>query len=222
MVLELPASDERLRYVKDALNIEDFAEVSIESVYCLDTLRQRLIPLQMPDLNLLEELSECLSDIAKSGEEFKMLSVLSMEKPTSLEETIGLAVSLDSYERVRIGEEDYGRSALLELCGDREVIDTVDGFIDWHSFGLYMMGQGGIEFTEYGAIRKVELPHPTMDMGIQCCSQRWSALIFPFLPFAPYSCYPIPAWNPKSVACSHRARTAHTPPAAAPRDRRCG
>lgn len=42
-----------------------------------------------------------------------------------------------------INEEEYGKAALLELCGDQEVIDTIDGFMNWREFGLCMMEQNG-------------------------------------------------------------------------------
>ena len=35
-----------------------------------------------------------------------------------------------------------------------EVVDTIDGFINWDEFGKFMMQEDGIVRTEYGAIRR--------------------------------------------------------------------
>ena len=43
----------------------------------------------------------------------------------------------------------------MKLTGDQEVVDTVDGFIDWGEFGEQMMAEDGIVSTEYGMIRRV-------------------------------------------------------------------
>ena len=53
---------------------------------------------------------------------------------------------------------EYGRNALLELCGDQEVLDTIDGFMDWEGFGAHMMEADGIAFNEDGDIS------PSQDM----------------------------------------------------------
>ena len=167
VMLELPASETRMRFVKNALNIQDFSEAVVESAYCVNRLFLRTIPLQSPDVGLLAELAKRLSWILTQGDEFKMLSILSAKKPSTLETALRLTEELDSYEFLRISEEDYGKAALLELCGDEEVLDVLDGFIDWQNFGLYMMEQDGVVFTQYGAIRRVEPEQPMQDAGMQ-------------------------------------------------------
>lgn len=99
-----------------------------------------------------------------------MLSVLALEKPVTAEEALRFAASLDSYEELRCSGEDYGKNALLQLCEDQEIIDTVDGFIDWQDFGEYMMEQDGFVYAEYGYIRKKDSPQPeqSMEMQMRC------------------------------------------------------
>ena len=167
ITLELPADENRLRFIKDALNIEDFAEAEIVEAKCTSSLYQRYIPLVSPNVYVLEELAENLSEIESRGETFKMLSVLALKKPATAEEAARLAVSLDSYEDLHCGEEDYGKEALLRLCGDQEIVDTIDGFINWQEFGEYMMEQDGFVYAEFGYIREKECPQPSMDMGMQ-------------------------------------------------------
>ena len=55
----------------------------------------------------------------------------------------------------------------MALCGDQEVVDTVDGFIDWKEFGSHMMEANGVTQTEYGLIRRVSDPAPEQAMDAQ-------------------------------------------------------
>lgn len=85
---------------------------------CTPEYLQGYLPLNDPDVFLLNEIAERLI-MAWSGEDsFKLLSVLAAEKPSTLEDTIDLFAQLDYYELVHCGTEEYGRDALLELCGD--------------------------------------------------------------------------------------------------------
>ena len=167
VTLELPASETRMRFVKNALNIQDFSEATVESAYCVYDLFKGTIPLREPDVGLLTELAKRLSCILTQGDEFKMLSILSAKKPSTLETALRLTEELDAYEFLHISEEDYGKLVLLDLCGDEEVLDTLDGFIDWQGFGRCMMEQDGVISTQYGAIRKVEPEQPEQEAGMQ-------------------------------------------------------
>ena len=167
VMLELPADETRLRFAKNALNIQDFSEATVESAYCVHNLFKGTIPLHEPDVELLAELADRLSKIVAQGDEFKMLSLLTVKRPSTLEKALQLAEELDAYEIVHGSEEDYGKAALLELCGDEEILDILDGFIDWQEFGLYMMEQDGIISTQYGAIRKAEPQQPEQDVEME-------------------------------------------------------
>ena len=167
VTLELPASETHLRFVKNALSIQDFSEATVESAYCVNELFKGTIPLHEPDVELLAELADRLSKVLAQGDEFKMLSLITVKRPATLEKALQLAEELDAYEIVHGSEEDYGKAALLELCGDEEILDILDGFIDWQEFGLYMMEQDGISSTQYGAIRKVEPQQSEQDTEMQ-------------------------------------------------------
>lgn len=102
---------------------------------------------------------------AWSGEDsFKLLSVLAAERPSTLEDAIDLFARLDAYELVHCGTEEYGRDALMELCGEQDIINTVDSFMDWDAFGSHMMAEDGVTFTEFGAVRKIKPTQPTTGM----------------------------------------------------------
>lgn len=170
VTLELPASETRMSFVKNAMNIRDFSEATVESAYCVNRLFQQVFPLHSPDVGLLAELASRLSKILAQGDEFKMLSVLTAKKPATLEDALLLAEDLDTYELLRISEEDYGKAVLLELCGDEEILDMLDGFVDWQNFGLCMMEQDGVISTPYGAIRRVnQKPKQEAGMALSDC-----------------------------------------------------
>ena len=112
-VLALPASDEQLRYAKDELNIEDFEEAAVVKVECTPEYLQRYLPLNDPDIYLLNEIAENLI-MAWGGENsFKLMSVLAAKRPSTLEDAIDLFVRLNAYELVQCGTEEYGRNALM-------------------------------------------------------------------------------------------------------------
>ena len=167
VTLELPAGETRLRYVKNALNIQNFSEATVESAYCVNRFFKGTIPLQEPDVEHLAELADRLSKIFAQGDEFKMLSLLSAKRPATLEDALRLAEELGTYEIIPGSEEDYGKAALLELCGDEEILEVLDGFVDWQDFGLYLMEHDGIISTQYGAIRKVEPQQPEQGAGME-------------------------------------------------------
>ena len=74
---------------------------------------------------------------------------------------------MNRYELMQCTCEVYGKQALLKLAGDQEVVDTVDGFIDWGEFGEFMMREDGIKLTEYGMIRRVSESAPEQAMEMQ-------------------------------------------------------
>ena len=163
-ILTLPASDSQLQYAKNVLNIEDFEEAAIVKVECKPEYLKELIPLDDPDVVLLDELAESLTQARDGAEASKLTAALAAEKPATLEEAADIAAHLENYEMVQCTCEEYGRKALLELTGDQEVLDTIDGFIDWGGFGKSMMEADGITLTEYGMIRRVETPTPEQAM----------------------------------------------------------
>ena len=82
-----------------------------------------------------------------------------------MEETLDVISNLDRYDIIECTCEEYGKQTLLKLTGDQEVVDTVDGFIDWGEFGAPMMQEDGIVLTEYGMIHRVNEPTPEQTMG---------------------------------------------------------
>lgn len=156
--LTLPASDAQLQYAKDSLNIEDFEEAAILQITGLEKLPLNEIPREDMDVWQLNGFAEELVIADATQDRNKIRSALEMEKPTTLDEATGIIMHPENYVMVRDTCEEYGRKALLKLTGDQEVVDTVDGFIDWEEFGERMMSEDGIVSTECGMIRRVNKP----------------------------------------------------------------
>ena len=135
---------------------------------CVPEQFRELIPLDDPDVILLDELAESITEAWLGTDVLKLTAVLAAEKPDTLQSAIDVADDLDKYEFISCSAEEYGRNALLELCGDQEIIDTVDGFIDWKEFGTHMMEADGITETEYGAIRRAADPAHEMTIQSPC------------------------------------------------------
>ena len=156
--LTLPASDAQLQYAKDSLNIEDFEEAAILQITGLEKLPLNEIPREDMDVWQLNGFAEELVIADATQDRNKIRSALEMEKPTTLDEATGIIMHPENYVMVRDTCEEYGRKALLKLTGDQEVVDTVDGFIDWEEFGEQMMSEDGVVSTECGMIRRVNKP----------------------------------------------------------------
>ena len=166
-VLALPASEEQMQYAKNALNIEDFAEAAVVQVDCAQEYLNQYLPLDYPDVVLLDQLAESISQAWSGEDAFKLMAALAAERPATLDAAIELANNPSRYELMQCTCEEYGKQALLTLTGDQEVVDTVDGFLDWGEFGEHMMQEDGIVLTEYGMIRRIDEPAPEQVMEMQ-------------------------------------------------------
>ena len=105
----------------------------------------------------------------RDGELLKYLAVLSVEQPETLTDALRFAVNLDDYERITEGTYEYGQSVLRRIGADDELIDTIDGYMDFEKFGEDSMVEDGVRQTEFGLIRRCSHPFPeetqTMQMG---------------------------------------------------------
>lgn len=61
---------------------------------------------------------------------------------------------MDSYERVPSDPEEYGREILRNIGADDELLDTIDGYMDFAGLGEATMAEEDIVQTEFGLIRR--------------------------------------------------------------------
>lgn len=164
--LELPARESQLRDAQDELQVQDLEEAELVQAECVYEPIKPYIPLTDPEFALLRDLSVNLSAAMDSFGKNLVLAVYEAKRPCSLEEAGALALAVEQYELVTDVEE-YGWNSLYELCGDEELLDTVDGYMDWHAFGLHMMEEDGLIPTVQGYVRHLRLEQPDMEQAIE-------------------------------------------------------
>ena len=75
-----------------------------------------------------------------SNTPFPVLSVL---LPDTMREALRLVLDLDDYERVPDDMEEYGKAVLRRFGADGEIIDAIDGYMDFAAMGggVYCRGR---------------------------------------------------------------------------------
>lgn len=154
-VMHLPAEDEELEQAKAQIGVESFAEAKIVEVEFGKPYLAEHIPQSCISVEDANDLALCIEEMQqRDGELLKYLSVLSMEQPETFHEAFCLACNLDQYERVSGDAEEYGRAVLRDLGADDELIDTIDGYMDFSGFGNDAMQVDGVVMTEFGSVKR--------------------------------------------------------------------
>ena len=95
----------------------------------------------------------------------QFFSVLEVEQPETFDKAFELAMNLDDYERVPADPAEYGEVVLYRIGADDEVLDAIDGFMDFKGFGEFFMKEDGVRTTEFGLVRRCSEPFPEPDNG---------------------------------------------------------
>lgn len=56
--------------------------------------------------------------------------------------------------------DEYGKQALRRAGADDEIIDTIDGYMDFARLGEDSMVEDGVRRTEFGLVRRLSKPFP--------------------------------------------------------------
>ena len=168
--LALPATDEELEQAKEQIDVEYFTEATIVKVEFGKPYLAELIPQECICVEDANELALGIEEMQqRDGEMLKFLAVLSVEQPETISDALRFAINLDDYERITEGTYEYGQSVLRRIGADDELIDTIDGYMDFEKFGEDSMVEDGVRQTEFGLIRRCSHPFPeetqTMQMG---------------------------------------------------------
>lgn len=168
--LALPATDEELEQAKEQIDVEYFTEATIVKVEFGKPYLAELIPQECICVEDANELALGIEEMQqRDGEMLKFLAVLSVEQPETISDALRFAINLDDYERITAGTYEYGQSVLRRIGADDELIDTIDGYMDFEKFGEDSMVEDGVRQTEFGLIRRCSHPFPeetqTMQMG---------------------------------------------------------
>ena len=166
--LSLPATDEELDWAKAKIGVDHFTEATIEKIEFGRPELEQLIP---QDCFCVEDANELALGIEemmqKDGELLKYLSVLSVMQPETLSDALHLAIDLDDYERVTENAYEYGEQVLRRIGAGDEIIDAVDGYMDFEKLGEDSMVEDGVRRTEFGLIRRCSRPFPEEAQGQQ-------------------------------------------------------
>lgn len=167
-LLTLPAEKQCLEDVRAYMGVDDFSETTVQSVGFHPSLPAELIPTECVCVEDANELALCIEGMREQdGELLKYLSVLSVCQPETMKEALCLALKLDDYERVPDEAEEYGKSVLRRIGADDEIIDTIDGYMDFASLGEASMEEDGVRRTEFGLVRRCSCPFPEKSPGMR-------------------------------------------------------
>lgn len=159
--LSFPATDERLEQAKRALDVEDFAQANITAAKFSTPYLTGLIPLDTVTVEDANTLALCLQEMEQEdGELMKFCAVLEVEQPDTFTEAVSITMDRDDYEQVPKDMEEYGKQALRRTGANDEVIDTIDGYMDFSQLGRDSMTEDGVRRTEFGLVRRLSQPFP--------------------------------------------------------------
>ncbi len=167
-VLRLPAMEEELDEAKDRLNIESFTQAKVGRVEFLVPYLEEHIPTECICVEDANDLALSVEEMNQhDGMLLKYLSVLEVCQPETMSDALRYATDIDDYERVPDDPDEYGRAVLRRIGADDEIIDTIDGYMDFASLGEASMEEDGVRRTEFGLIRRCSQPFPEESQGLQ-------------------------------------------------------
>jgi len=167
LLLSLPATDEELDHAKERLKIDDFAQCHIDRTDCIPYLTE-MVPNDCISVEVANDLAGGIDHIhQRDGELLKYLSVLEVEQPETFTQAYELIMSLDDYERMPDDLDEYGRAVLRRTGMTDEMIDSVDGYMDFALLGEHAMQEDGTRRTEFGLVRRLSEPFPEPEQGQQ-------------------------------------------------------
>ncbi len=167
-VLRLPAMEEELDAAKEQLGIESFTQARVERVDFLVPYLEEHIPTECVCVEDANELALSIDEMNQhDGMLLKYLSILEVCRPETMSDALRYATDIDDYERVPDDADEYGRSVLRRIGADDELIDTIDGYMDFAALGETSMEEDGVRRTEFGLIRRCSSPFPEETQGLQ-------------------------------------------------------
>lgn len=164
--LTLPASEERLEDAKRDLFVEDLDQAVIAGVIYEMPHLDELIPADCSTVNDAIALALCLREMEQEDSGLtKFLAVLAAEQPDTFAEALKIAMDRDGYELVPEDMDEYGKQVLRRAGADDEVIDAIDGYMDFAQLGEDSLAEDGVRRTEFGLVRRLSEPFPPQEIG---------------------------------------------------------
>lgn len=168
--LALPASEEKLEDAKRDLFVEDLDQAVIAGATYTTPHLDELIPADCSTVNDAIALALCLREMEQEDSGLtKFLAVLAAEQPGTFAEALKIAMDRDDYELVPEDMDEYGKQVLRRAGADDEVIDTIDGYMDFAQLGTDSLAEDGVRRTEFGLVRRLSEPFPPQEFGQTMC-----------------------------------------------------
>ena len=169
--ISLPATEEELEDFKDRLGVDDFAQARIIEVEYSKPFLADHIPKDCICVEDANELALGIEEMQqRDGELLKFLAVLEVEQPDTFPEALHFAMELDDYERITEGTYEYGQTVLRRHGADNELLEAMEGYMDFEQLGEDAMVEDGVRQTEFGLLRRCSTPFPeqteSMQMGM--------------------------------------------------------
>ncbi len=158
--LFLPASADQLERAKRNLEIEDLSQAVIARVEYTAHDLERLVPPNGITVKDANELSFFLQSLKTDAEKMTICAALEAEEPATFSEALGIIMEFDDYERITGSEGEYARRALRSLRSTEELLEAIDGYMDFDQMGRDKMDEDGVRQTGYGLVRRLSKPFP--------------------------------------------------------------
>lgn len=166
--VSLPATEEEMEESKYRLGVDNFVQAKIIQVEYSKSYLSDLIPRECICVEDANELALCIEEMQqRDGELLKFLAVLSVEQPETMTDVLRFAINLDDYERITEGTYEYGQSVLRRHGADNELLEVMDGYMDFEKLGEDAMVEDGVRQTEFGLVRRCSHPFPEPEPGMQ-------------------------------------------------------
>ena len=166
--LSLPATEEEMDDYKYRLGVDDFARARIIDVEYSKPYLADLIPKDCISVEDANDLALGIEEMQqRDGELIKFLAVLEVEQPDTFPEALQLATDLDDYERITEGTYEYGQTVLRRHGADDELLDAMEGYMDFEKLGEDAMVEDGVRHTEFGLLRRCSTPFPEESQSMQ-------------------------------------------------------
>lgn len=162
--LSLPATEEEMERSKYRLDVDNFVQAKIIQVEYSKPYLAELIPKDCICVEDANELALCIEEMQqRDGELLKFLAVLSVEEPETMSDALRFACNLDDYERITEGTYEYGQSVLRRHGADDELLEAMDGYMDFEKLGEDAMVEDGVRETEFGLVRRCSHSFPEQE-----------------------------------------------------------
>ena len=101
------------------------------------------------------------------GQLLKFFSALAVEQPETFSEAYQIALNLDDYERVPADMDEYGRMVLRRSGMDDELMDMIDGYMDFAGLGEFYVEENVVRTTDFGMVRRYSAPFEPEEQSLQ-------------------------------------------------------